>query len=96
MKRRRVTESFVSAAETIGPVEREMSLFAITRGQFSMIDAICHCLREVGRAHVSVWTWVIADYEVEAIHSLMVRHEIIDARLIIDVTAERPTMKRRR
>ena len=34
MKRRRVVEGFTCAAETIGPIEKEMSLFAITRGQF--------------------------------------------------------------
>jgi hypothetical protein len=37
------------------------SLFAITRGQFSMIDMIFPCLQEIGRAEVSVWTRTIAD-----------------------------------
>lgn len=92
--RKRAIESFVSASETIGPIEREMSLFAVTRGQFSMIDAILHCLDQVGPAHVSVWTWVIADYEVDSLHSLMVRNKVIDARLVIDITACRANMKR--
>ena len=95
MKRRRAVESYVSASETIGPIEREMSLFAVTRGQWSMIDAIMHCLKEIRPGpHVSCWTWTIADYEVDSIHSLMVRDEVIDARLVIDITASRATMKR--
>jgi len=94
MKRRRAVESFGSASEAIGPIEPEMSVFAITRGQFSMIDAILHVLDQVGRAHVSAWTWVIADYEVDSLHSLMVRDQVIDGRLIIDITASRPNMKR--
>lgn len=94
MARRRAVESFVSASETIGPITPGMSLFAVTRGQFSMIDAILHCLGEVGRAHVSAWTWVIADYEVDSLYSLMNRGQLIDARLVIDITAARPNMKR--
>jgi hypothetical protein len=66
-----------------------MSLFAITRGQFSMIDAIFHCLREIGRAEVSVWTWTIAEYEVEAMAGLMARQDITAGRLIIDQSADR-------
>ena len=66
-----------------------MSLFAITRGQFSMIDAIFHCLKEVGPASVSVWTWTIADYEVEAMAGLMARQEITAGRLVIDQSADR-------
>jgi hypothetical protein len=89
MKRKRVVESFECAAECIGPISRDMSLFAITRGQFSMIDAIFHCLKETGPAAVSVWTWTIADYEVEAMAGLMARQEIASGRLIIDQSADR-------
>jgi hypothetical protein len=54
MRRKRVIESFENAATCIGPIAPEMSLFAITRGQFSMIDTIFHCLHEIGPAEVSV------------------------------------------
>ena len=57
-------ESFANAAETIGPCKPGMSLFAITRGQWSMIDAVLHVLDQVGPAAVSLWTWTIAEYEV--------------------------------
>ena len=89
MKRKRVVESFKSAAEAIGPIEKEMSLFALTRGQFSMIDMIFHVLQEIGTANVSIWTWAIADYECEAMAGLMARQEIISARLVIDQSADR-------
>jgi hypothetical protein len=56
VRRERVVESFESAAATIGPIEPGMSLFARTRGQFSMIDATFHCLKETGPAATSVWT----------------------------------------
>ena len=89
MKRKRAIETFRSAAEAIGAIELGMSLFAVTRGQFSMIDMIHHCLKEIGPAQVSVWTWTIADYEVEAMESLLARDEITGATLVIDQSADR-------
>jgi hypothetical protein len=89
MRRKRVVESFENAAACIGPIQQDMSLFAITRGQFSMIDAIFHVLHEAGPAAISVWTWTIADYEVEAMAGLMARQEITAGRLVIDASADR-------
>jgi hypothetical protein len=86
---KRAVESFGNTADAIGPLEKGMALFAITRGQFSMLDAILHCLHELGPAAISVWTWTIADYEVEAMVGLMARQEITAGRLVIDASAER-------
>jgi len=94
VKRKQAVESFRSAAECIGPIEPEMSLFALTRGQFSMIDMILHTLDQIGPSHVSVWTWVIADYEVDSIHSLMVRNELLSATLIVDTSGNEKLMSR--
>lgn len=44
VRRARAVQSFRTAAECIGPVEPGMALFAVTRGQFSMLDAILHVL----------------------------------------------------
>lgn len=85
----RVVESFKNAALTIGKIEKGARIFAITRGQFSMIDAIQHALDETGPAHVSVWTWKIASYEVSAIDTLIQSGRILSATLIIDRSAEK-------
>lgn len=77
-------ECFANAAETIGPCEAGMSLFAITRGQWSMIDAVLHCLDCVGKAKVSLWTWTVAEYEVQVLTRLRVDGRITDGRLVID------------
>jgi len=69
-RRTRAVESFKTAAECIGPVERGMALFAITRGQFSMLDALLHLLDQVGPAKLSLWTWAIAGYEVQTLSAL--------------------------
>ena len=81
-------EAMKSARETIGTLEHEMALFAITRGQFSMIDVINTIVDEIGPSHISVWTWAIAAYEVDVIVGLMERGDILGATLIIDYSSE--------
>ena len=54
-----------------------------------MIDVIRYVLSQLGHAHVSVWTWTIADYEVACMQGLMARSEILSGRLIIDASADR-------
>lgn len=83
-RRARAVESFQSAAATIGPVTPGMSLFAITRGQFSMIDAILHVLDEVGPSRVSFWTWTVAEYEVQVVERLIADKRITSGRMVID------------
>jgi hypothetical protein len=83
-RRKVARESFKSAAETIGTIERGMSLFAITRGQWSMIDAVLHVLDQVGTAAVSLWTWTVAEYEVQVLTRLRIDQRISAGRLVID------------
>ena len=87
-RRTRAVEAFRSAAEAIGPIDPGMRVFLLTRGQFSMLDMVQHVLAEVGPAAVSIWTWAIADYEVEAMTGIMASRAILEARLIVDRSAE--------
>lgn len=82
-------ESFKTAAECIGPVTPGMSLFAITRGQFSMIDAVMHVLNQVGPAKLSIWTWAIADYELSQFARLQEDGRITEGLLVIDNSARK-------
>jgi hypothetical protein len=86
LSRRRAVavESFKTASECIGPITPGMAIFAITRGQFSMIDAALHVLEQVGPARLSLWTWTIAEYEIMAFDQLRKDGRITTARLIID------------
>jgi len=84
----RAIESLGSAADAIGPIEAGLRVFLLTRGQFSMLDMVQHCIREIGPCAVSVWTWAIADYEVEAMAALMATEAITAARLVVDRSAE--------
>lgn len=83
-RRTAARESFANAAETIGPCEAGMSLFAITRGQWSMIDAVLHVLDQCGPAAVSLWTWTVAEYEVQVLTRLRIDKRVTAGRLVID------------
>lgn len=87
-RRIHAVNAFKNASETIGHVDYGMRLFAITRGQFSMIDAILHTLDQVGRSKVTCWTWAIASYEVESLERLMIDGRLTGAELIIDFSAK--------
>lgn len=65
-----------------------LSLFGITRGQFSMIDVIRYFVERLQPADVSVWTWAIASYEVEAFEFFYQTQAIRSATLIVDRSAE--------
>jgi len=83
-RRKRAVESFQTAADCIGTLEPGASLFAITRGQFSMIDAVLACLDQTGPAAVSLWTWTVAEYEVECLERLRRDERLTSGRLVID------------
>lgn len=83
-RRKRAVESFQTAAQCIGKLEPGTSLFAITRGQFSMIDAIMACLDQSGPADVSLWTWTVAEYEIQCMDRLRTDNRVRTGTLIID------------
>lgn len=83
-RRSRSVESFGCAADAIGQIVPGLSLFAITRGQWSMIDAILAVLDQVGASHLSLWTWTVADYEVEVLERLIADGRILLGCLVID------------
>jgi hypothetical protein len=77
-------EAFQNAALTLGTLQQGQHIFALTRGQFSMIDAILHVLSQLGEAHISVWTWTVAEYEVQCLNRLRSDERILSGLLVID------------
>jgi hypothetical protein len=86
-RRLRAVESFKTAADCIGKVEPGMALFAVTRGQFSMVDAVLHVLTELGPSRLSIWTWAIADYEIERFNMLRDSGAVTTGEMMIDGSA---------
>lgn len=84
VRRKRAVESFQTAAECIGRLEPGLAMFAMTRGQFSMIDAVLACLEQAGPAHVSFWTWTVAEYEVQCVDRLRQDGRLLSGLMVID------------
>lgn len=93
VRRERACESFKTAAECIGQLKKGSGIFALTRGQFSMIDAVRACLEQTGPAAVSLWTWTVAEYEVEVLGGLMRDKNITEGRMVIDGGARNKNAK---
>ena len=90
-RKKNAVQSFKSAAEAIGKIEKDCSMFAITRGQWSMLDAVMHCLKEVGPSKITLWTWTVASYEVDALNALIDSGGITGGTLIIDYGGRKRT-----
>jgi hypothetical protein len=80
-------ESFGLASSAIGSITPGMALFAVTRGQWSMIDAILHVLDQVGPSRLSLWTWTVAEYEIQTLTRLREDDRVTAGRLVIDAGA---------
>lgn len=84
-RRLRAVESLGCAADAIGIVDFGSSLFAVTRGQWSMIDAVLHVLDCCeGACRLSLWTWTVAEYEVAVLARLRLDSRLAGATLVID------------
>lgn len=90
-RRAKADESMRYVDECIGQVSHRMALFAVTRGQWSMIDAIRYVVKAAGGGSVSVWTWTIADYEIKSMEGLLNDGLVTGAQLIVDMSADRRT-----
>jgi hypothetical protein len=66
-----------------------MCIFSVTRGQFGMVDVIRHVLSEIGGGSISIWTWAVAEYEIECLTGLMLSPDILTARLVVDQSSDK-------
>ncbi len=73
-----------SAAEAIGPISPGCEIFGLSKGQFSLIDIIGHCLRASGPADVTVSTWTAAGADLGFAYELMRNGAIRSLRFIVD------------
>jgi hypothetical protein len=78
-----------SARAALSGFERGSHVFGLTKGQFSMIDLAAAALEKTGPADVGLWTWAIADYEVQCVTAFMVDQRIRSFRLVLDYSGAR-------
>jgi hypothetical protein len=80
------------ARDALAPFGRGAHVFGVNKGQFSMIDIAAAVLEMTGPADVSVWTWVVAGYEVEAVSAFLNTGAIRSFRMVIDWTGAQRDM----
>ena len=85
----RANESFRAVAESVGPVVSGQTVFSLTRGQWGAVDLVNYVISQIGPAHVSLWTWCIASYEVQVMEGLLQRGDLLSGRLVIDQSSDR-------
>jgi hypothetical protein len=80
------------AKDALQDFGRKKHVFGLNKGQFSMIDVIETVLEKTGPADVSVWSWVVAGHEVEAVSAFLTNKQIRRFRMIIDWTGAKREM----
>jgi len=73
-----------SAGKAIGEIKPGCEIFGFTKGQFSIIDVIRHCLGCTGPADVFIATWSVAAGDIKAAHKFLEDGRIRTIRFLID------------
>lgn len=72
-----------SAIQAIGTLEKNIDLFILTYGQFSLIDGLMAILRQTGPAHVAISTWTASYTHLDQVASLLATSEMLSIKLIV-------------
>lgn len=80
----RRTLTVANAAEALGPIEPGVELYALCKGDYSLIDIVEHCLAATGPADVTVSTWTAAGADLEFAMGFVVDGRVRSARWLVD------------
>ena len=73
-----------NATDAIGVLEKNMDIFVLTYGQFSLIDSLIAILDQTGPADVVISSWTAADAHLERSAQLIESADIRSFRMIVD------------
>jgi hypothetical protein len=78
-----------NAADAIGELTHNLELYIVTKGQFSLIDAIRVLLNQTGPADLIITTWTAHGHNIEETAGLLADGKVRSARFLIDHTFQR-------
>jgi len=90
IKRSRVRREYTtalrqeSAKKAIGDLKPGCEIFGFTKGQWSIIDVIEHCINQTGPAHVFISTWSAAGADIKAAQNFLNNGMILSLKFIVD------------
>ena len=73
-----------SAADAIGEITPGCEIFGLSKGQFSLVDIMRHCLAASGPADVLVSTWTAANADLGFAYELLRNGSIRSMRFVVD------------
>lgn len=79
-----------NAAEAIGTLTKDTEVYGFTKGQFSVIDILHHCLTHTGPgANLQISTWTAANSDITTVLDLCNCGRLGRARWLVDLTFNR-------
>lgn len=73
-----------AASACIGEIEDGQQIFAVTEGQFSLIDAVDHLLSLAGPSSVEFFVWSFGQHDLGLVEKWHSEGRIVRARVLID------------
>lgn len=83
-----------TAAATIGKLSKDTRIVCVSKGQWSLLDAIKVCLRSTGPAHLMLSTWTAGTRDQEHLKWLLETDQILSCIIMTDRSYK--TLKRER
>lgn len=84
-RKRRITRVATdAAASAIGAIEPGCEIFALTNGQFSLVDILYHVLDTTGPANLDIATWTASDGDLRRAHAFLLDGRVKRLRFIVD------------
>lgn len=86
-KRKRIVKRTINchrASTAVGPLRPGCEIFGLTKGQFSLVELIEHCLLEVGPSEVMISTWTAGGADLMHFGALIEEELITKAFWLLD------------
>lgn len=80
----RRTINAATAAEAVGPITRGCEIYGLSKGQFSLIELVEHCLAATGPADLVVSTWTAAGADLAHTASFLADGRVRSCRWLVD------------
>lgn len=77
--------TMAAAQDLLSGLAEGVHVFGLTKGQASMVDLILAAAEHCGDPfRLDVWTWVVAEYELDLLESLIADRRLSQFRLVVD------------
>lgn len=80
----RRTLCMANVADAVGPIERGCEIYGMTKGKWSLVDLIEHCLAYTGPADCVLSTWTAAGADISFANRFLAEQRLLSLRAIVD------------